>query len=116
MEDERFAQELQAEIERDLLPENSWVIGRRALPLKLEVVNGLIDSVLSLGPLDLWPIQNTSSFELKPGAKAVPPGHVDFQRNFREVGPFPGTEGTFTTKEIMTRLYKAVGAPLTPIL
>ena len=116
IEDEAFARELQAEIEQDMRPENSWVIGRRTLPLKLEAVNGLIDNVLSLGPLDLWPIQNTSSFELRPGAKEVPPGHADFHRNFREVGPFPGTEGVFTTKEIMTRLYKAVGAPLTPIL
>ena len=116
IEDEAFARELQAEIEQDMRPENSWVIGRRTLPLKLEAVNGLIDNVLSLGPLDLWPIQNTSSFELRPGAKEVPPGHADFHRNFREVGPFPGTEGAFTTKEIMTRLYKAVGAPLTPIL
>jgi hypothetical protein len=116
IEDEAFARDLQAEIEQDMRPENSWVIGRRTLPLKLEAVNGLIDNVLSLGPLDLWPIQNTSSFELRPGAKEVPPGHADFHRNFREVGPFPGTEGVFTTKEIMTRLYKAVGAPLTPIL
>ena len=30
--------------------------------------------------------------------------------------PLPGTEGQLSTKEILTRLYKAVGAPLTPIL
>lgn len=116
IEDEAFARELQAEMEHDMRPENSWVIGRRSLPLKLDAVNGLIDDVLSLGPLDLWPIQNTSSYDLRPGAKEVPPGHPEFHRNFREVGPFPGTEGLLTTKEIMTRIYKAVGAPLTPIL
>ena len=33
-----------------------------------------------------------------------------------EAGAFPGTDGIFTTKEILTRLYKVVGAPLTPIL
>jgi len=116
VEDEAFATELQVEIERDMRPENSWVIGRRALPLGLDVVNGLIGGVLSLGPLDVWPIQNTSSFELRPGATEVTPGHPDFHKNYREVGPFPGTEGTLSTKEILTRLYKAVGAPLTPIL
>ncbi len=47
IEDEAFARELQAEIEQDMRPENSWVIGRRTLPLKLEAVNGLIDNVLS---------------------------------------------------------------------
>jgi len=116
VEDEAFARELSAEIERDMLPENSWVIGRRVLPLRLEAVNKFIDDALSLGPIDVWPFQNTSSFELKAGAPAVAPGHQDFHRHYRDVGPFPGTEGLLSTKEILTRLYKAVGAPLTPIL
>ncbi len=116
VEDESFARKLSDEIERDMQPENSWVIARRALPLRLEVVNGLIENALSLSPVDVWPIQNTSSFDLRLGAKNVPPGHADFYRNHREVGSFPGTDGLLSTKEILTRLYKAVGAPLTPIL
>ena len=116
VEDEAFARELRAEIEQDIQPENSWVIGRRSLPLKLETVNGLLGSLLSLSPLDVWPIQNTSSFELRPGATVVPPDHPAFHANYREAGAFPGTEGLFTTKEILTRIYKAVGTPLTPIL
>ncbi|HEY1110855.1 MAG TPA: phospholipase D family protein, partial [Opitutaceae bacterium] len=68
IEDERFAAALRAEIERDMLPENAWAIARRALPLKLDVVNGWIDGILSVSPLDIWPIQNTSSYELRPGA------------------------------------------------
>ena len=116
VEDEAFAAELGAEIERDMRPENSWVIGRRVLPLRLEAVNKFIDDTLSLGPIDVWPFQNTSSFELKPAAPPVAPTHADFHRHYRDVGPFPGTEGLLSTKEILTRLYKAVGAPLTPIL
>jgi phosphatidylserine/phosphatidylglycerophosphate/cardiolipin synthase-like enzyme len=116
VEDEPFARELLAEIERDLLPENSWIIARRPLPLRLEAVNSLVENALAWSPLDLWPIQNTSSFELLPGAKPVPPGHPDFYRNHRDAGSFPGTDGVLSTKEIMTRLYKAVGSPLTPIL
>lgn len=116
VEDEAFAQELRADIERDMRPENSWVIARRVLPLRLDAANRFIDEALSLGPIDLWPIQNTSSFELKEGGVVVPRGHRDFHRHYRDVGPFPGTEGLLTTKEILTRLYKAVGAPLTPIL
>ncbi|ACB75209.1 phospholipase D family protein [Opitutus terrae] len=116
IEDEVVARELRDQIERDLRPENSWVIGRRSLPLRLEAVNGLVGGILSLAPMDVWPIQNTSSFELRPGGRVVPPDDPTFQANYREVGSFPGTEGMFTTKEILTRLYKVVGPPLTPVL
>lgn len=116
VEDADFARELRAEIERDLRPENSWVIARRDLPLGLDKVNGLIGGMMSLSPLELWPLRNTSSFDLRPGAPAVDPGHPDFYRNHIEVGSFPGTEGWLSQKEILTRLYKAVGAPLTPVI
>lgn len=116
VEDEAFARGLRAEIERDLLPENSWVIARRQLPLGLDAVNSLIGGVLSLAVIDPWPIRNTTSFELRPGAEPVPPGHPDFHRNYQEAGSFPGSEGWITQDEIVTRLYKTFGAPLTPIL
>ncbi|MDO8542253.1 MAG: phospholipase D family protein [Opitutaceae bacterium] len=116
IDDPALAQELRTEIERDLLPENSWVIARRALPVGVETVNGWIDGILSLSPVDIWPIQNTSSFELRRGATPVPPEHPSFHQHYLEVGSFPGTDGLLSTKEILTRLYKAVGAPLTPIL
>lgn len=116
IEDAGIARELREEIEDDMRAGNSWVIARRMLPLRLEVVNGLIGGLLSLSPLDVWPIQNTSSFELKAGATEVPPTHPDFHDHYHEAGAFPGTDGLLSTKEILTRLYKAVGAPLTPIL
>jgi putative cardiolipin synthase len=116
VEDAAFARELQADIERDMRAENSWVIARRDIPLKLDTVNGLIDGILSISPIDIWPIQNTSSFELRPGAAEVPPGDPAFYRNYREVGPFPGADGALSNKEILTRLYKVFGAPLTPVL
>ena len=92
------------------------MIARRAIPLHLDALNGLVDGILTLGPIDAWPIQNTSSFELRPGAAEVPPGDPAFYRNYREAGSFPGTDGLLSTKEILKRLYKAVGAPLTPVL
>jgi cardiolipin synthase C len=116
VEDETFAQELRAEIEHDMLPGNSWVIAKRRLPLGFDVVNATVDSLLSLTPIDLWPIQNTSSFELLPGAQPVPIGHPEFHQRYREVGSFPGTDGLLSQREIVTRLFKAVGSPLTPIL
>lgn len=116
VEDAAFARALRAEIDRDLRPENSWIIARRRLPLRLDAVNALIDGVMSLSPVDLWPVQNTASFELKPGAEEVPPGDPRFHDHHRDVGSFPGADGALSTKEIITRLYKAVGTPLTPVL
>lgn len=116
VEDADFARELRAEIERDLAPENSWVIARRHIPLGLDKVNGLIEGLISITPLEVWPLRNTSSFELRPGAEPVPPGHPEFYRRYLEVGSFPGTDGLLSQKEILTRLYKAVGAPLTPVI
>lgn len=116
VEDEAFARELRAGIDRDMQPDNSWVIARRRLPLRLDAVNALIDGILSLSPLDVWPVQNTSSFELKPGAPEVPPGDPKFHDYHRDVGSFPGADSALSTKEILTRLYKAVGTPLTPVL
>lgn len=116
VEDEAFARELRAGIDADLRPENSWTIARRQLPLRLDVLNALIDGILSLSPVDAWPVQNTSSFELRPGAPEVAPGDPKFYEHHRDVGSFPGADGALSTKEILTRLYKAVGTPLTPVL
>lgn len=116
VEDPAFARDLRRQIEADMAPANSWVIGRRVLPLHLETVNGLVDGILSLSPVDVWPIQNTSSFELIPGMTPVRPDDPAFHEHYREVGSFPGTDGVLSTKEILTRLYKAVGTPLTPIM
>lgn len=116
VDDGAFARELRANIDRDLQPGNSWVIARRELPLRLDLLNGLVDGVLSLSPVDVWPIQNTSSYELKSGAEEVPPGHPDFYRRHQDAGSFPGSDGVLSPKEIITRLYKAVGTPLTPVL
>jgi len=116
VDDEEFARGLRAEIERDVRAENSWVVARRELPLGLDKINGLIVGLTSLSPVDLWPLQNTTSYELRPGAAELPPEHPDFPKHYRDVGAFPGTDGLLSQKEILTRLYKAVGSPLTPVL
>ena len=116
VEDAVFARALREEIDHDMRAENSWVIARRQLPLRLDLLNSLVDGVLSLSPIDVWPIQNTSSFELKSGAAEVPPGDPAFHDHYREAGSFPGAEGPLTNKEILTRIYKAVGTPITPVL
>jgi phosphatidylserine/phosphatidylglycerophosphate/cardiolipin synthase-like enzyme len=116
VEDAPFARELSAEILKDMSAGNSWVISRRAMPLALDAVNGLMDGVSGLTPIDVWPIQNSCSFELRPGCAEVPPFDPAFHKNYREVGDFPGNDSPLSTKEITTRLYKAFGTALTPIL
>ncbi|MFH0909654.1 MAG: phospholipase D family protein [bacterium] len=116
VEDAPFARALNAEISRDMSAGNSWVIGRRAMPLALDAVNGLIDGLIGMTPIDIWPIQNSCSFELLPGCTEVPPFDPAFHKNYREAGDFPGNDSLLSTKEITTRLYKAFGSVLTPIL
>ena len=116
IEDEAFARELRTQIERDMAPGNSWVIAQREFPLGLSVLNSLVDEVVSLSPIDVWPIQNSSSFELRSGAEPVPPGHPEFYQRYREVGDFPGADAALSSKGILTRFYKTVGAVFTPIM
>ncbi len=116
IEDEAFARDLRRQIQRDMAPKNSWVIARREFPLGLIAVNSLVEGILAISPIDVWPIQNTSSFELKPDADSVAPDDPRFYENYRDVGGFPGSDGLLTPKEILTHLYKTVGAPFTPVM
>jgi phosphatidylserine/phosphatidylglycerophosphate/cardiolipin synthase-like enzyme len=116
IEDEAVAAELQADILNDMSGRNSWVIGRRAIPLHLDKVNAVFDGLLGALPIDLWPLQNTTSFAWVPGSPEVRPGHPDFHRCYREAGDFPGADGVLSRKEIVTRIYKAVAPVLTPML
>ncbi len=116
IEDPAVAAELKADILEDMSGRNSWVIGRRAIPLHLDKVNAFLDGLLGILPIDLWPLQNTTSFAWIPGGPEVPPAHPDFHRRYREAGDFPGADGILSRKEIVTRLYKAVCPLLTPML
>jgi phosphatidylserine/phosphatidylglycerophosphate/cardiolipin synthase-like enzyme len=116
IEDPVVAAELRDDIQTDMGGRNSWVIGRRAIPLHLDKLNAMVDGLSGLLPIDLWPLQNTTSFEWIPGGPELRPDHPDFHRNYREVGDFPGADGALSRKEIVTRLYKAVTPLLTPVL
>jgi phosphatidylserine/phosphatidylglycerophosphate/cardiolipin synthase-like enzyme len=116
IDDAQIATELKQEILRDAGAGNSWTIAKRALPLQLDKVNRVVDEVLGLLPIDMWPLQNTTSYELVPGKTEAPPSHPDFLRNYRAAGDFPGAPPGLSTKEIMTRLYKAVGPLVTPMI
>jgi putative cardiolipin synthase len=114
--DAEVAEALRRDIRNDMKPENSWVIGRREMPLELQALNGMMSGLSRLGPLDVWPVQNTTSFELIPGKTAVQPGSPKFYNHYRDAGEFPGAPPGVSKKAILTRLYKAVSGVVVPIL
>jgi hypothetical protein len=116
VEDEFVAAQLREEILRDTRPGNSWTVARTARPLRLDALNALLEGLSGLSPVDVWPIRNTSSFELIPGKAPVPPDHPDFYGNYRNAGSFPGAAAALSVKEIVARLYKAVAGAATPLL
>jgi phosphatidylserine/phosphatidylglycerophosphate/cardiolipin synthase-like enzyme len=118
IEDEVFAQALAASIRRDIKPENSWVIARRAKPVVLSGLDYSLGKVSEALPLfDLWPWRYATSYEFKPGPDCpapVPSDHPDFHRCYVAVGDFP--EVNVGPKWLYTRLLTAFGAGLVPIL
>jgi len=104
---------IKADIFRDIAPENSWVIARKEIPLA--EVNDIFQGISSLSPIDIWPIRNTSSFELIPGQDPVPADHAEFYLRYQDIGEFPGAEN-LSPNEIMTLIYKTFGKFLTPAL
>ncbi len=113
IEDEEVAGRLREDILRDTAPRNSWVIARREGPLA--DVNELVESVSGASPVDVWPVKNTTSFELVPGARPVPPSHDQFYEHYRDIGSFPGVNGV-SDEEILARIMKAFGKAATPLL
>jgi phosphatidylserine/phosphatidylglycerophosphate/cardiolipin synthase-like enzyme len=116
IDDAGVAADLKRDILRDTRAENSWTIARRAIPLQIDKVNRIFDELLGSMPIDVWPFQNTTSYELRAGKQEVPPSDAEFHKNYRETGDFPGAAPGLSTKEIMTRLYKAVGPLVAPMI
>jgi putative cardiolipin synthase len=116
IEDKTIATMLRNEILQDCRHENSWVIAKRQMPLQLDKVNMLIQGVSGLLPVDLWPIRNTTSFELRPGHAPLSADDPDFYKHYKDVGSFPGAPKHLTTKELSTRIYKVIGGFATPLL
>ncbi|MBX7258068.1 MAG: phospholipase D family protein [Candidatus Hydrogenedentes bacterium] len=113
IKDPRIAKVVKDAILKRTGPGSSWVIAKKKFPLS--DVNYLIEGISGLSPIDIWPLRNTSSFELLPGKEPLPPDDKDFYTHYRDVGGFPGAQG-LTTKEITTHLYRIIGGLATPIM
>ncbi len=110
-----LAEELTKYIETDMLPENSWVIApNKKIPI-LSFFSGMIASVSrSLPILDIWPFRYSSSFQLKPGKKAVDIYHQDFYKNHKNVGSFPDVN--LSAKQIQTIIISAFAGFAEPFM
>ncbi len=113
--DRAFAVALRDSILRDDAPENAWTIARRPGSGVLNRLNNSISDISTALPIfDLWPFRYASSFEIKPGCSALPPGNPQFYECYEDVGDFP--EVDLPLKTIYTRIVTAFGAGLHSIL
>jgi phosphatidylserine/phosphatidylglycerophosphate/cardiolipin synthase-like enzyme len=117
IEDPAFARALAASIERDIAPENAWMIARRD---KARYFSGLEYSLAKitefLPVFDLWPVRYATSYEFKPGPdcpEPMSPRDPEFRRCYEPVGDFPEVDAF---KRPLTRIFTAFGAGLAPIL
>lgn len=116
IEDEGFAHTLRNSILNDASPENSYLIGSRKKRLILSAVNKLFNLISERIPFwDPWPIRSHTSYRLRDGGKSVPEGHPAFFKNWEDVGNFPGLS-LWAKKQISTRVFKATGMILKPLL
>lgn len=117
IDDPAFADALARNIERDMAPENAWLIAPRRRPPLLRGLGyslGKLSEALPIFDLWIWPFPYARSYELKPGCEPVPWGHPQFFDCWEDVGDFPEVE--VGSKRIYTRIMTGFGAGLTPIL
>lgn len=117
IDDPVFARALAASIERDMAPENAWVIARRDRP---PVFSGLEYSLAKLSEhlpvFDLWPVRYATSYEFRRSAECpepLSPRDPDFRKCYEPVGDFPEVDMLIRP---LTRIFTAFGAGLAPIL
>lgn len=117
IDDPVFARALADSIERDMRPENAWVIAPRD---KAPVFSGLEYSLAKISehlPLfDFWPVRYATSYEFKPGPdcpKPLSPRDPAFRKCYEPVGDFPEVDMLIRP---LTRIFTAFGAGLAPIL
>jgi phosphatidylserine/phosphatidylglycerophosphate/cardiolipin synthase-like enzyme len=117
VEDAAFADVLARNIERDMAPENAWLIAPRRRPPLLRGLGyslGKLSEALPVFDLWIWPFPYARSYALKPGCAPVPWGDPRFFDCWEDVGDFPEVE--VGSKRIYTRIMTGFGAGLTPIL
>lgn len=118
IDDRVFATALADSIRRDMSPANSWVIARRDKPPVFSGLDYSLGKVSEHLPLfDLWPTRYATSYEFVPGPdcpEPLPPKDPGFRACHEPVGDFPEVNLGF--RSLLTRIFTAFGAGLSPIL
>jgi len=118
IEDAAFADALADSILRDMAPANSWVVAPRDKPVVLSGLDYSMGKVSeSLPMFDFWPTRYATSYEFVPGPECTeppPPRDPRFRACHRPVGDFP--EVRIGLRSLLTRIFTAFGAGLSPIL
>jgi cardiolipin synthase C len=113
--DSEAVQDLAQLMQLDAAPQNAWRVGYRDLTLgwfhapfvRLSEWTG---DWLSL---DIYPVQPTACFDLKPGATPVPVDDPRFRDVWNEVGPTPEADETTIRRATAVQTF---GAAFTPLL
>ena len=106
---------IEDDILRDTEPQNSWVVGPRISSSLVGFLVFLPDRVLSALPLfDIWPLRETTSFELKEGKQPVPISDDRFHAHYADVGQFP--EVNLSARGFKAKLIRGFGGLAKPLL
>jgi len=103
IEDERFAAELEASIQNDMAPRNSWQVGWRTFPLSK--ANRAAERISSRLPLHLWPIASTTTFEVDKNISPNPLAVNTNPQSRKSLGPIPDKDN-WSKKRWTFRLFK----------
>lgn len=118
IDDPVFAEALARSIERDIEPQNSWVVAPRPdLPVISDLDYGASRVSEALPVLDIWPWRYATDFQFKPGPDCpfpLPRQDPNFYKCYVAVGDFP--EVNVGPKWLLVRMLTAFGAGLVPIL
>ena len=89
IDDEEFAALLAEDIRRDMHPRNSYYSAPKKQVHGFRQINQTANRVSEALPIDLWPFQMNSNYELRLGGRAVTHLHPRFHRNWKDVGELP---------------------------
>lgn len=116
--DAAFASALTQSIQRDMTPENAWIVAPRPRPLVFSGLRYSLGKIAESMPVfDLLPIRYATSYQFTPGPECprpLPPYDPKFYQCNVAVGDFP--EAALSVNAALTRIFTAFGAGLAPIL
>jgi len=117
VEDRAFAADVKRGIERDILPENSWVVAKRKEPRSTKEISRSLPPAEARARIDWWPFRFTSGYELKEGEEPLLPSVSTFYSNYDDIGPFPGADDDdMAMKKIVTSMSTALSWLVVPLL